>query len=299
LCAYLFEEEYTNFLLLASVLLPMILAPVTVYIFVQLVKHLSSVQKYLKDEIEKNRKKDILLFEQSRFVLMREMMANISHQWKQPLNTINLAVISARTSDTDVKNMGIYFDIIEDNVRYLADTIDVFMPYFDKKGSLDLKKIGDILKEIDSILSWQMQINNINFIVENECEGLKLNASITQVLLNFLSNSKDALVSGGIENREILLKISPKDETIEISCCDNGLGIKPEIKENIFDAYFTTKEKSKGTGIGLYMSKEIIEKVFDGAIDVYSIGELDDLKYNTCFVLNIPFSDNCLIRELV
>ena len=97
--ALLFGEPYTLFFFILSVALPLILTPPTIFVLLKISKYLKHFKEQLDEEIEKNKRNDLLLFEQARFALMGEMMANISHQWKQPLNTMGLAIVSVRTSN--------------------------------------------------------------------------------------------------------------------------------------------------------------------------------------------------------
>ena len=302
LFAIIFTTPYTSFLFIISVALPIVLTPITILLFIRLTKHLKYYQEDLSKEIEKNKAKDIILFEQARFVLMGEMMANISHQWKQPLNTINLSVFNARISNKD--ELEKYFDIMEDNVNYLASTIDDFMSFFDQKSHLEIKKLSTVVKEIKSIIEVQMKNKGINFniVIDDSCCNIRIASSISQVLLNLLSNSKDAFdccrFTKTIENREVTLKLTATQKGLEVFCCDNGKGIDLDIRDKIFDPYFTTKVQTQGTGIGLYMSKQIVQKVFDGNIDIKSLCSLSkECENETCFQMLIPYSDRCIKKE--
>jgi len=281
----IFGVTYTYFLFSISVFLPLILTPVVITIVIRLTKD-------LKREIDKNTEKDIILFEQARFALMGEMMANISHQWKQPLNTIGLAVVSARAAGLEKETVSRSFDILEDTINYLANTINDFMSFFNQKTYSEVKKLQTIVQEVKSISSVELLSKNIklNMQIESESDTVELASSISQVLLNFINNAKDSFTKE-IENSEIIIKFIPREYFLEISCCDNANGIDPAIIDKIFSPYFTTKVKSQGTGIGLYMSRQIIEKVFNAEINVSSkIGE-------TCFNISIPYSDKCIRRR--
>ena len=295
--SYLFGEEYSRFLFYISVFLPLILTPVTISLLIRLTTRLAYVKKYLHDEIEKNKEKDIILFEQARFVLMGEMMANISHQWKQPLNTINLALLDMKLSNPESKNNN--YDIIENNVNYLASTIDDFISFFDKRSHFEVKTLDAVKKEIHSIVDAHVMSKNIDLevVIDEHYAKLSIASSISQVVLNLINNSKDALES--IPLKRIQVKFRVTQSGLEIECCDSGCGIERSIKDKIFAPYFTTKNKKRGTGIGLYMSKEIICKIFDGKITCHSEGNSDFVKLpmKTCFLISIPYSKNCYIKE--
>lgn len=292
-------EEHTEQLFKFSVIIPLITTPVIVSFMLLMTKHLKFFKENLEEEIEKNKKKDIMLFEQARFVLMGEMMANISHQWKQPLNTINLAVISAKTSNAAGKDLNRYFNIMEDNVNYLATTIDDFMSFFDKKTHLELRSLENIIKEIRSIIQTHIKNREINLNIEiNEnTKDIMIASSISQVILNLLNNAKDAF-DDNATNKNITLTFSVKNLILKIVCRDNGRGIPVDIQDKLFDPYFTTKSKTQGTGIGLYMSKQIVQKLFNGDIDIDAKrGILKERRRDTCFYIDIPYSDNCIIKE--
>jgi len=299
--SYIFSEPYSEFLFYISIFLPLILTPVTISLLIRLTSRLAHVNKYLDEEMEKNKQKDIILFEQARFVLMGEMMANISHQWKQPLNTINLALLNMRLSNLDIENKN--YDIIEDNVKYLASTIDDFISFFDKRSHLEMKTLDSIVKEIHSIIDAHIANKKIDLeIVTDESYGdVYIASSISQVVLNLINNAKDALE--GAEVKKIRVQFLVNEYGVEIECCDSGSGVDDSIKDKIFAPYFTTKEKTQGTGIGLYMSKEIIHKIFDGKINISSrslsrssLFPSSNLE-KTCFFIALPYSKNCYIKE--
>lgn len=290
----LFNKEFTQFLLIVSIALPLIITPIILIIVAELSKHLEYYKRNLEDEIDKNKKKDLMMFEQARFVLMGEMMANISHQWKQPLNTMGLAIVSARFEANTKSELENKFDILEDNINYLSTTIDDFMSFFDKRTPDEYKTINAIIHEIKSIIGAQIDNKGINltFDIDDKLKLIEMKTAISQVLLNLLNNAKDA-IGNSSKNKTITLKFRVDKTGLSIKCCDSGSGIDMRIADKIFDPYFTTKEKKQGTGIGLYMSKQIISKVFDGTI------RLDSDNRNTCFVLKIPCSKNCILESVL
>jgi signal transduction histidine kinase len=285
-----FDVPYSLFDFLLSVVLPLLLSPPTIYLVLKLTKHLKEYKLFLDVEIQKNREKELIMYEQARFALMGEMLANISHQWKQPLNTINLSVVSTRFSLYDPKAVEKCFDVVENNVNYLATTINDFLSYFDNKQYQETKRVPAIISEIKSIYETTLLENGITFTVElkNGAENILLASSVTQVLLNLLSNAKDAM-AGQETQKTITLRITACDGMVEIKCCDSGEGVPDEIVANIFDPYFTTKEKTRGTGLGLYMSKQIVHSVFDGEIYVQRT-------HPSCFVVELPCGKNCLLE---
>jgi signal transduction histidine kinase len=298
LVTWLFNEKYTFFIFSLSTILPLMITPLIVSVLLRSAKYLKYYKEHLNQEIESCREKDLILFEQARFALMGEMLANISHQWKQPLNTINLAIITSKTSTEITPTMERYFDIMEDNVNYLANTIDDFMSFFDKKVYSEIRPLEDIIREVQSIMGVHIKNNKILCNIQRDYTlgEIKIASSISQVILNLINNSKDAFAKG-VQDKKIDLKFVINANSVEIICCDNGEGVAPEIKERIFDPYFTTKSKTQGTGIGLYMSRQIVQKVFGGEIEVNPKNRHNPQEMTTCFYIKLPYSANCIKKE--
>ncbi len=294
LFVFLFDAEYNSLYFYLSIILPFLMTPLMIYFILKLVTNLKCVKEHLQCEIDKNKKKDIVLFEQARFALMGEMMANISHQWKQPLNTISLSVVAVRTSTHSKAELEKYFNIMEDSVNYLASTVNDFLSFFDERVSLELRDANELIKEIKSIIYSHIENKNISLEIgiDEDAKSTMMVSSITQVVLNLLNNAINALEHMEKDDRKIELYFHTKDEGISIECKDNGTGIDDSIKHKIFDPYFTTKHKTKGTGIGLFMSREIVQKVFDGDI-VFKSSSAE----GTHFYIFVPYSDHCIKRE--
>lgn len=222
-----------------------------------------------------NKQLEEVLIEKTRLAQIGEMIDSIAHQWKQPLN-----LISIKNTELKYKNQighellnSEYIDEvtndIDDQVILLSETADEFRKFFRK----DLKKENtNLVRVIDTVLNLNKDIFRVNEITVNFnnknaffCEIIP--AEFKHVLLNLFANSKDAFIDNKIENRYINISIIQKDSYIELLIKDNAGGIPKNIISNIFDAHFTTKKKSKGTGIGLYMTQQIVQKI-DGSINV-------------------------------
>jgi signal transduction histidine kinase len=282
--------EYTSFLFTISVILPLVLTPPVVILLIKMTKHLRYYKEFLENEIKKNKEKDVIMYEQSRFAVIGEMMANISHQWKQPLNTINLSVISAKLSNYDEKTLDQSFDIIEANVNYLANTVNDFLSFFDKKSIQEVKPLEDVIQEIENIYLVQLEDAGIALKVDlqNSAKDVSLALSVSQVILNLLTNAKDALQNTE-GKKEIEMQFIAFDDFFKIRCCDTGEGVAEENIYKVFEPYFTTKDKTQGTGLGLYMSKQIIKTLFDGELYL-------DKEDRSCFVMDIPYGVNCRLE---
>jgi len=224
-------------------------------------------------EIEKM-EKDALLAQQTKMAAMGEMLENIAHQWRQPLSAIS-------TASTGIQiQMEIYNEISEefllDNVKlinehtqYLSKTIEDFRNFF-IPNKLKVKfKITDTIEKTLYLITARVKQHNITIIKEIEdVEILSLENELIQVLLNILNNAIDALKSKESEEKLIFIKVTKSKKELKIEIQDNAGGIYSDIIDRIFEPYFTTKHKSQGTGIGLYMSMEIVKKHLNGNIQV-------------------------------
>ncbi|MDZ7817731.1 MAG: HAMP domain-containing sensor histidine kinase [Aliarcobacter sp.] len=215
-------------------------------------------------------KKNRISIQQSRMASMGEMLENIAHQWRQPLSTISVSASGIQLK----KELGILNDDefndslnhIRNATQYLSNTIEDFRSFFSRdKISSNINIRNTINKAFDLVSSTFAKseitvirdIQNITFSsFENE---------LIQVLMNILINAKDALETKDNE-KLIIIKVEKIEEKLIISIKDNAGGIKEDIIDKIFEPYFTTKHQFNGTGIGLYMSKLIVEKHLDGEI---------------------------------
>ena len=225
-------------------------------------------------DITKEKEKDTLIMQQSRFAVMGEMIGNIAHQWRQPLSSISTIASGAKLRYknnliTD-EELDTVFIKIKDHTQYLSKTIDDFRDFFKADKTKEIFSIYDVLNKSISLVEASYKSNNINISLEKD-ENLEIMLSgsaseLSQVFLNILNNSKDALSD---KNEKIVsISIYKDEEFAVVKIQDNAGGIPDEIITKVFDPYFTTKHKSQGTGIGLFMSKKIVVQHFDGLIEV-------------------------------
>ncbi|MEA3353522.1 MAG: HAMP domain-containing sensor histidine kinase [Campylobacterota bacterium] len=253
-------------------------------------------QKVLIEAL-KVREKDKQMIQQARFAALGEMIANIAHQWRQPLSAINTTAsgmqLQMQLGISNDKDISDSFTNIMGYVEFLTQTIEDFRGFFkEDKETSDFNIINSLDKTI-TIISSAYKDNDITII--NKCEGKVLlthgmHSELSQVFLNILNNAKDATISNNIEEKFVYINCKELDKMYEISIQDNAGGIPEDIIEKVFDPYFTTKHQSQGTGIGLYMSKDIIEKNMNGFISVKNMKTtLDDRAYNgACFKIMLP-----------
>ncbi|MDA7818154.1 hybrid sensor histidine kinase/response regulator [Sulfurimonas sp.] len=239
----------------------------------------------LQNEIRENRQKDIQLINQSRNAQMGEIINIIAHHWRQPLS-----VISSTLMDIQMKSELDHFDFsdkeevekyasyinnrltrVSATVDTLSTTIDDFMSFYKPKQVKSLIKIETILNRVLSIVNYIFKDEGIEIIKEYDTkkELEVYENELMQAILNIVKNAQDNFLSKNIQNP--CIKISLKDNCISIY--DNGGGIPQDIILNIFNPYFSTKDEKNGTGLGLYMSKIIIEKYHDGRISVENVDD--------------------------
>ncbi|RXJ87341.1 HAMP domain-containing sensor histidine kinase [Arcobacter sp. CECT 8985] len=232
--------------------------------------------KQLKQQIDENHEKDILIKQQSRMAIIGEMLNNIAHQWRQPLNAITVQMSSLKLKkemniigDNEIEEIS---DSVVKYANYLSNTIDDFRDYIkDDNGKKEDFIIRDSLNKAIDIVSASLNNHYITHSIIDSNEKLEIfgvSNELTQVFINILNNSKDILVENKIEERFIEIKIFKENNNIVISIQDNAGGVDEKIIDKIFDPYFTTKHKSQGTGIGLYMSSKIVYEHFAGEIVV-------------------------------
>ncbi len=231
---------------------------------------------------------DKIIAQQAKMAEMGEMLGSIAHQWRQPLNAINAAAMKLNFSsqlniltNEDVINKTKFIE--QQSVR-MSNTINDFMNFFKPSTNKEYFFIKDVYKKIYDFLEQQLKNMNIElkFIDKDEEKIYGFENEFEHILLNLINNSKDAFSDIENSNKIISIEIlaNPKETVIKV--LDNAGGIPESILNKIFNPYFTTKEQGKGTGIGLYMTKIIIEKHFNGSI---SASNYDD---GAVFILKFP-----------
>jgi len=230
-------------------------------------------------ESEKSRKNEQLLIQQSRQAAMGEMIGNIAHQWRQPLNALGLVLqnihFTYQMDDLNDEFMQKSVDKGKMLTTTMSKTIDDFRDFFKPNKLKEKFYVSDIINS--SIELIEASYKNYNITLEtNLNQDIIIHGypgEFSQVILNILSNAKDALVDNKEENRIISISSHKKNNDVIIEVKDNAGGIPKDIITKIFDPYFTTKEEGKGTGIGLYMTKTIVENNMGGKISVENIDD--------------------------
>jgi signal transduction histidine kinase len=243
----------------------------------QLETSLNSMAQNIKQNQIKLKEKDRIMYQQAKMASMGEMLENIAHQWRQPLS-----VISSEASGIKVKKE---FDILDeeellntmDNItqttQHLSNTIDDFRNFFKPQIEKEIFNIESSIEKTLNIIGKKLASRDF-IVIKNVGKNLKVDgfeSELVQVFMNIISNTIDATVLKNIQQRYLFIDIFEDNNNVVISIKDSAGGIPKDIINKIFDPYFTTKHKSNGTGIGLYMSEEIIVKHFYGEIIAQNI----------------------------
>ncbi|MDD3324846.1 MAG: HAMP domain-containing sensor histidine kinase [Sulfurospirillaceae bacterium] len=261
----------------------------------------TSLEKRIKKEVENSRKKDNIMFQQARLASLGEMLQNIAHQWRQPLGTLSMIVQSFQTKFLAGK---LTKELIEKNVddamllaQNMSDTLDDFRNFFNPNKTKNQFSILKVIEKATDLSKYQLEKNDIllhSFVPQDTIiYGFK--NELIHVILNLINNSKDALsTKTELKNKKIWITTKLSKSRVLITVIDNGGGVEPALLSKIFDPYFTTKHQSIGTGIGLYMSKQIIEKHMHGKIYCKNIKHnMEDETLYQCasFTISIPIKE--------
>ncbi|MDD2384466.1 MAG: PAS domain-containing sensor histidine kinase [Sulfurospirillaceae bacterium] len=253
-----------------------------------------TLEERIQLEVEKNREKDRFLFQQSRLASMGEMIANIAHQWRQPLSELNITLYKMNKLHYKDKNKQ---DVLfEDSYSHakkiiakMSETIEDFRNFFNPNRESEEFLLSHVAQEAVDIMHGTLEHNEIKVTIEIK-EDMLIKGyfnEFSQVLINLMNNSIDAFCQKKIKNRLIYVEIDTSglgDAIIKVS--DNAGGIDQNIINKIFEPYFSTKHASVGTGLGLYMSEMIVKNSMMGTL---SVKNNDD---GVCFTIIIPRSHN-------
>ena len=256
-------------------------------LFLKLQKLNQELEERVRQKVKELRQKDDIILNQGKFAAMGEMINMIAHQWRQPLNTVStLALnleIESEFGECDKERIKEAARFIQEQMQRLSHIIDDFMnfsrPYYEiKKFSLQ-----EVLDETLQMIG--AQLKDYNIILKVDIPQIEIKSSkkdLMHVLLNLLSNAKDALDEKKEGEKEITIEAKQEEGRVYIDICDNGVGISPNVQKRLFEPYFTTKPKGKGTGLGLYMSKKIVEEKLGGKLFFKTSPD------GTCFFIELP-----------
>jgi PAS domain S-box-containing protein len=239
----------------------------------QLLEELNeTLENRVEEEVAKNREKDSMLIQQNRQAALGEMLDHIAHQWKQPLNSIALIIQYMRETASDGE---LTDELVEVTVsktmallEHMAQTIDVFRGFYRPDKEKKVFSVKDSINQALAFIAPAFKFQSIaaELDVDPELTAFGYPKEFAQVLLNILANTRDAFKARETEKPKVIIRAFSEDTKTVVTIADNAGGIPESIKDKIFDFNFTTNESSGGTGIGLYMSKNIIEKNMSGTL---------------------------------
>lgn len=234
----------------------------------------------IKDLVKKNiviqRNKDILIAHQSRLAKTGEIMTGIAHQWKQPLNNINLIqgnlmdeYLHGEMTDASLKEAVMK---TQQQTRFMSETIDNFNKYLKPEEEASEFIVNEVIEGVVTLLKDSFKKHKIDLRIMNddEVDFLGYPNALYQVILNVLTNAVDALKGVAAQTRQITIDVENLEETVTIRIFNTGERISDEIQKQIFKPYFTTKGKD-GTGLGLAISRSILEKTMSGSITLENV----------------------------
>lgn len=256
------------------------------------VDKLNQLNETLSDKVAKSlaevRKKDELFVQQSRLAALGEMIEQIAHQWRQPLNTLSLInqnlYFKRQLGECSEESFDESHEQFQEHLQYMSKTIDDFRNYYkmDKhKQAEDMAEVAEIALRLSAVLLNDAKIKGH---IDNQTTKKVVLAKneMIQVLMNLIKNSHDAILERHIDSGEINIKIFDREAFIELWVEDNAGGIDESIMDKIFTIYFTTKSENLGTGLGLHMCRYIIEESFGGSIVV------ENTQQGAKFIIRLP-----------
>jgi PAS domain S-box-containing protein len=240
----------------------------------ELNKHL---EERVREEVAKNEEKQKMLFLQSRMAILGQMMANIAHQWRQPLTELALSLFNLKKAalKRDDAQVEAVYDEAKMMIQNMSQTIEDFINFFRPDKPKTPFRLKESVEEALQITrkTFEKEYIDLQLSIDDALEVVGVSNELSQVIINLLQNAKDAFRQQGTKGRRIRIAVERAGEFAKIVVEDNAGGIPAEVIERIFEPYFTTKHAAKGTGLGLFMSKMIVEKSFGGGIEAENVGE--------------------------
>ena len=246
----------------------------------------------VEEELAKQREKENLLIQQSKLAALGEMIGNIAHQWRQPISAVSAIMMNIKwtaiSQGADKKFMDETMSEANAQLKYMSQTIDDFRNFFKPNKEKEVFDLRQEVKKAYKIMKATLENYEINLQIYNrqEIDVYGYPNEFSQVVLNIISNAKDVLIQKEIKDPKIEIHLSKDDAFAYCEIKDNAGGVPLEVINRIFEPYFTTKDKSSGTGIGLYISKEIIVKHMQGTLEVENTSD------GANFIIAVPLYED-------
>jgi len=242
----------------------------------------------IEKEVEKRLEREYFLMQQSKLATMGEMIGHIAHQWRQPLSELGGIFMNLDSAyEFGELDKNYLNNKVQDGnrlIKYMSNTIDDFRNFFIPDRNEEVFELFKYINSAINIIKATLVYYKIKLEINTPKEAvfiLGYPSEFSQVILNLLNNAKDVLVERKIENPKITININLCDSKVVVCVEDNAGGVSKDIVDNIFDIYFSTKRDKGGTGLGLYMSKLIIETKLKGKI------ELNNTKDGAKFIITL------------
>ncbi len=238
-----------------------------------------TLEQRVKQEVQRRLEQEKLLIQQSKLASMGEMLSMIAHQWRQPLSTISTLAgglkVQLSLGDPSPEKLDHCLSAINEHAQFLSRTINDFRDFFNPKKKQEKVVLARLLDQVVGLIGKSLETQSIQ-LVQNYAYKQSIVTypnELMQVCLNILTNARDALDEKKVSKPKIILSGGEAEQGVYISISDNGGGISDEVMGKIFDAYFTTKHANRGTGLGLYMAKTIVEQHCKGSLTVKNTTE--------------------------
>ncbi|MBT0877923.1 PAS domain-containing sensor histidine kinase [Campylobacter sp. 2018MI01] len=218
-----------------------------------------NLEKKIEDAIAINNAQQKIIFQQNRQVILGQMLENIAHQWRQPLNELSLAIYLLHNEKKDK-----HYKLCQKLIQNMSQTINDFRDFINPNTPLEKHNLIKVIKHSLYISYQALKKNNIkttfDIDVKKCCLFCNFN-ELVQVLVNIINNAKDAFLEQELDDKILHFKVFKEKKNLILQISDNAGAIPSNIIEHIFDPYFTTKHKKQGVGLGLYICKQILNKI--------------------------------------
>ncbi len=228
-------------------------------------------------EVKKSRKKDQQLIEQLKLAQMGEMIDMIAHQWRQPLTAIsattNNLIFKLNMEDVDRKFFLEEMSLISEYTKHLSETIDDFRSFLQERDNKEPTALEDIVRDVLKIVHPLMERSHITISTHFDTQESRVDVyanDVKHALLNLLKNAEEVLTDRSVENPEIVVSTKKEGNSVIVSVEDNAGGVPEDISDKIFNPYFSTRLSKNGTGLGLYMSKMIMQEKHNGSLEFHN-----------------------------
>ncbi len=292
-------KEYVHKTINITIFLTLFLLIFSIYFSKILQEKFNNYKVEIQNHLLNNAKQQAMMSQQSKMAAMGEMIGNIAHQWRQPLSFITTTATGIRLQkDLDVLNDNFLkegLDGINKQAQFLSSTIDDFRNFFKQDKEKNKFKICDSIEKAITLV--YPQFHNMEIEIIKNIEDISIENyenEFLQVIINILNNARDEFTKKDKHFKKmIFIHVMKNKDQVQIRIKDNAGGVPKDIIERIFEPYFTTKHQTQGTGIGLYMSREIIVKNMKGNIKVinsnYSYNNLNHR--GALFEITLPLSN--------